>query len=185
MSDERRAPKVVLFANTDWYLFNFRLSLIRRLRDEGYDVLLISPPGDYGAQLEAQGFRWIALPMQRRSLFNPLREAGLVNHIARLLRDERADLIHGFTIKAAVYGGLAGRLAGVKARVSAVAGLGWVFISPSLVARVLRPIVATLLRLALGGEGARLILQNPDDAALFAHTSGRSPSACADQGVGR
>ncbi|HEY3814282.1 MAG TPA: glycosyltransferase family 4 protein [Caulobacteraceae bacterium] len=167
MSDDARPPKVVLFANTDWYLYNFRLSLIRRLRDEGYDVLLISPPGEYGAKLQALGFRWIALPMQRRSL-NPLREAALVNHIARLLREERADLIHGFTIKPAVYGGLAGRLAGVKGRVSAVAGLGWVFINPSLRARTLRPVVAALLRLALGGEGARLILQNPDDEALFA-----------------
>ena len=161
------APKVVLFANTDWYLYNFRLSLIRRLRDAGYDVVLMSPPGDYGEKLQALGFRWIALPMRRRSL-NPLREAALVRHIARLLRKERPDLIHGFTIKAAVYGGLAGRLAGVNARVSAVAGLGWVFISPSLRARMLRPLVATLLRLALGGEGGRLILQNPDDAALFA-----------------
>ncbi|HWE47669.1 MAG TPA: glycosyltransferase family 4 protein [Caulobacteraceae bacterium] len=167
MRDESRPPKVVLFANTDWYLYNFRLSLIRRLRDDGCDVVLISPPGDYGEKLQALGFRWIALPMQRRSL-NPFREAGLVNHIARLLRDERADLIHGFTIKPAVYGGLAGRRAGVRARVSAVAGLGWVFINSSVKARALRPVVATLLRLALGGDGARLILQNPDDEALFA-----------------
>ena len=34
-------------------------------------------------------------------------------------------------------------------------------------ARVLRPAVKTLLRVALGGTGARLVLQNPDDVALF------------------
>src|SRR5262245_42368768 len=33
--------KVVLFANTDWYLFNFRGSFARALQDAGYDVLLI------------------------------------------------------------------------------------------------------------------------------------------------
>jgi glycosyltransferase involved in cell wall biosynthesis len=165
-SAPRQPHKVVLFANTDWYLYNFRLSLIRRLASRGYDLLLISPPGDYGPRLIELGFRWRPLPMQRRSL-NPFAEAALLMTIARLLREERADLVHGFTIKAAVYGGLAGRLAGVRARVSAVAGLGWVFINDSMKARVLRPLVRGLLRVALGGEGSRLILQNPDDMALF------------------
>ena len=40
------ARKVVLFANTDWYLYNFRLSLAQRLRQDGYEVVLLSPPGD-------------------------------------------------------------------------------------------------------------------------------------------
>ncbi len=166
MRDKSRPRKVVLFANTDWYLYNFRLSLIRRLRDEGYDVLLISPPGEYGPRLQALGFRWQALPMDRRSL-NPLAEAQLLFHLVRLLRRERADLIHGFTIKAAVYAGLAGRLAGLRGRIGAVAGLGWVFNSDAPKARLLRPLVRALLRLSLGGARSRLILQNPDDVALF------------------
>ena len=166
MAVTARAPKVVLFANTDWYLYNFRLSLIRRLREEGYDLLLISPPGEYGERLKALGFRWQALPMDRRSL-NPFAEARLLVHLVRLLRRERADLVHGFTIKAAVYGGLAGRIAGLRGRVGAVAGLGWVFNSEAAKARLLRPLVRALLRLSLGGPRSRLILQNPDDVALF------------------
>jgi hypothetical protein len=39
--------KVILFANTDWYLYNFRLPLARALRERGYDVLLVSPPGRF------------------------------------------------------------------------------------------------------------------------------------------
>jgi len=62
---------------------------------------------------------------------------------------------------------LAARLAGVPARVNAVAGMGYVFVSDAPKARVLRPIVRALLKLALGGRNARLILQNPDDVALF------------------
>ena len=166
MPEAVRPPKLVLFANTDWYLYNFRLSLIRRIRDTGYDLLLISPPGEFGERLKAMGFRWQPLPMDRRSL-NPFKEARLLVHLVRLLRRERADLVHGFTIKAAVYGGLAGRLAGLRGRVGAVAGLGWVFNSEALKARMLRPLVRVLLRLSLGGPRSRLILQNPDDVALF------------------
>ena len=158
--------KIVLFANTDWYLYNFRRSLALALRDTGHDVLLISPPGPYGEKLRDLGLRWEPLPMQRRSL-NPLREASLVLHLWRLFRREQPDLVHGFTIKCAVYGSLAARLSGVASRVNAVAGMGYVFISDDTKARVLRPMVRALLKLALDGRGARLILQNPDDVALF------------------
>lgn len=158
--------KAVLFANTDWYLYNFRRSLALALKRAGYDVLLISPPGPYGDKLRELGLRWEPLPMERSSL-NVLREMALLWYLVGLLRRERPALVHGFTIKCAVYGSLAARLAGIPARVNAVAGMGYVFTSNQLKARILQPIVRTLLRLALGGKGARLILQNTDDVELF------------------
>lgn len=158
--------KMVLFANTDWYLYNFRRSLALALKDAGHDVLLISPPGLYGEKLRALGLRWQAVPMDRRSL-NPLREARLLAWLVSLFRSERPDLVHGFTIKCAVYGSLAARLAGVPARVNAVAGMGYVFTSRDLKARLLRPLVRALMHAALDGKRARLVLQNPDDVALF------------------
>jgi glycosyltransferase involved in cell wall biosynthesis len=158
--------KVILFANTDWYLYNFRLSLAYRLRDMGHEVVLISPPGEYGPRLRELGFRWHAVPMIRRSL-NPLRELNLVLWLARLFREEHATLVHGFTIKSAVYGSLGAKLAGVPARVNSVAGLGYVFTSRDIKARLLRPVVRRVLRLALDGEGCALILQNPDDVQMF------------------
>lgn len=161
--------KAVLFANTDWYLYNFRRSLALSLRRAGYDVLLISPAGSYGTKLRDLGLRWEPLPMQRRSV-NLLRELALLWYLVKLLRRERPTVVHGFTIKCAVYGSLAARIAGVSARVNAVAGMGYVFTSAQLKARILRPVVRGLLRLALGGKGARLILQNADDVELFKQT---------------
>ncbi len=158
--------KIVLFANTEWYLYNFRRSLAVALRDAGHDVLLLSPDGPYGEKLRDLGLRWQPLPMDRRSL-NPLREGVLFVHLWRLLRREHPDVVHSFTIKSAVYGSLAARLAGVPARVNAVAGMGYVFISHARKARMLRPVVRMLLKVAMGGPNARLILQNPDDVAVF------------------
>lgn len=158
--------RIVLFANTDWYLWNFRRSLALALRDACFEVLLLSPSGEYGAKLRALGLRWEPVPMDRRSL-NPLREAAVLAHLRRLFRRERPDLVHGFTIKCAVYGSLAARTAGVPARVNAVTGLGYVFTSQDAKARVLRPLVSALMKAALGGASARLVLQNPDDVAMF------------------
>lgn len=158
--------RIVLLANTEWYLFNFRLSLISALRDAGHEVLLLSPPGPYADKLEALGFRWQPVPMRRRSL-NPLREFYLFYRLLRIFKRERPLLVHAFTLKCAIYGALAARLCGIRARVNAVAGMGYVFTNHSLLARALRPVVRGLLRVALGGAGSRLILQNVADMALF------------------
>lgn len=157
--------KCVLFANTDWYIYNFRRSLAFALREQGHEVLLVSPPGPYGEKLQSLGFRWIAAPMERTSL-NPLRELALLGWLWRLMRKERPDVVHSFTIKCAVYGGLAGRFVGAG-RINAVEGMGYVFISRSLKAQLLRPLLRLLMRPALGGDRARLISQNPDDVRFF------------------
>lgn len=159
--------KIILFANTEWYLFNFRLSLAKALQAQGHDVLLISPPGEYGARLQGLGFRWEALPMDRKSL-NPLQELRLLVHLCQLYRREQPALAHHFTIKCVVYGSIAALVARVPARVNAVAGMGYVFTNQALKARLLRPVVRGLMRLVLNGRGARLILQNNDDMAAFA-----------------
>jgi glycosyltransferase involved in cell wall biosynthesis len=159
--------KFVFFANTDWYLYNFRLATAQRLQSAGDEVVMVSPPGEFGARFAEAGFRWRTLKMERASL-NPLREAATLRELVLLLREERPDLLHNFTVKCAVYGGIAARAAKVPATVNAVAGMGYVFSSDKIKARVLRPVVRTLMRGALGGGGSRLILQNPDDAQAFA-----------------
>ncbi len=45
--------KIILFANTDWYLYNFRRSLALAGQTAGHAVLLVSPPGEYGARFRA------------------------------------------------------------------------------------------------------------------------------------
>ncbi len=158
--------RIALFANTDWYLYNFRLSLANALLEEGHQLLLISPPGPYGERLNKLGFDWRPLPMSRRSL-NPFTELKLLWYLAKLFKEEHIDLVHGFTIKSAVYGSLAARWAGIPRRINAVAGMGYVFSSRDIRARLLRPFVRLAIRMAFSGKYARLILQNPDDLGIF------------------
>ncbi|BAN26931.1 glycosyltransferase family 4 protein [Caballeronia insecticola] len=158
--------KVVLFANTDWYLYHFRLSLMKRLRDDGYEIVLLSPPGEYAQKLLDLGFRWHAVPMQRRSL-NPWRELMLIQWLAQFFARERPGIVHGFTIKGAVYGSLAAKLASVPVCINAIDGMGYVFTSNTAKARMLRPMVRQVMKLAFHGPSCALILQNPDDAMLF------------------
>lgn len=158
--------KVIFFANTDWYLYNFRLAFAHFLRDRGFEVVMLSPVGSFGPLLEAQGFRWLGLDMDRRSL-NPARELALIRRISAVYAAEEPDIVHHFTIKCVVYGSLIARWHGVRNRVNAVTGMGYVFSDEGFRARLLRPVVRNLIRATLGGDGSRLILQNKDDLAAF------------------
>ncbi|WP_321853504.1 glycosyltransferase family 4 protein [Paraburkholderia tropica] len=159
--------KILLFANTDWYLYNFRLSLANALRDAGYDVLLLSPDGQYGPKLRALGFRWEVAPMNRRSL-NPIREIVFLCWLIRFLKIEKPQYIHSFTIKCAIYGAIAGRISKVPAIINSIAGMGYIFTNDSLKALVIRWPLRVLMSYALNRSSSIVILQNPDDVRIFA-----------------
>jgi glycosyltransferase involved in cell wall biosynthesis len=158
--------KVLFFANTEWYLFNFRIALAKHLRELGTEVVMVSPYGGYGKKLEEQGFRWIPVNMARRSL-NPITELKLLWDLYWIYKSEKPDIAHHFTIKCVVYGGLVSSLTGISGVISAVTGLGYVFIGKDLKARILRPLVRQLLSFVIDGKNRRLILQNRDDQSIF------------------
>jgi glycosyltransferase involved in cell wall biosynthesis len=159
--------KFAFFANTDWYLYNFRLSTARRLKAEGHEVVMLSPPGEFGPRFAELGFRWVSLPIMDRASLNPARELMTLRALARVLADECPDLLHNFTLKCAVYGSIAARMTQIPAIVNAVAGMGYVFTSNNTKARILRPVLKAMLRATLSRKRALLVLQNPDDARAF------------------
>lgn len=156
--------KILLFANSDWYLYNFRLSLAQVLRAQGHEVLLLCPPGRYVDELRQAGFRWIGFELSRSGM-NPWSELATLGRLVLLYRRERPDVVHHFTIKCVLYGSIAARLAPIGAVINAVTGLGHVFSASDLTARIVRPGVDKLYRLAL--HGTQVIFQNPDDQAAF------------------
>jgi len=153
--------KVLLFANTDWYLFNYRLPLARALKKRGDDVILLSPPGRYSTLLESEGFTWLPFPLARKGM-NPLAELATIFRLTSVLRKIKPDLVHFFTIKAVLYGSIAARVSGVRRIVNAITGLGYIFSDAN---PILRFIVTTLYRASLGNTS--VVFQNPDDLALF------------------
>jgi len=154
--------KFIFFANTDWYLFNFRLPFADELRKAGHEVVMISPPGSYSERLEAAGYRWLPINMNRRSI-NPVSEVFVISRLIKLFRSEAPDVVHNFTIKSSVYGTIASRYCGIKAIVNAIDGLGYVFSSDQLLARLLRGITARLLKATNSGNKTRMVLQNGAD----------------------
>jgi glycosyltransferase involved in cell wall biosynthesis len=155
--------KILLFANTDWYLYNFRLALVQTLRERGDEVVLVSPDGPYGPRMQEMGIRWLRFPLARRSL-NPLVEIWTILRLLKLYRQENPDLVHQFTVKCVLYGSLTCHLLGIRSVVNSVTGLGYVFMEGDG-RRWLRGLIKLFYRLVL--QPTWVIFQNPDDRTIF------------------
>ncbi len=157
-----RMAKILYVVTEDWYFCSHRLALAVAARVQGYDVVVATRVADHGAQIREAGLRLKPLNWQRRSL-NPIAGITALCRLVRLYRRERPDLVHHVALKPVILGSMAAALAGRPRTVNALAGLGFVFASGSIKARMLRPVVRFLLAILLGRGGARVIVQNPDD----------------------
>lgn len=158
--------KIILAANTDWYLYNFRLSLAHALRAQGIRVALMAPPGPFAARIQEAGFQWLGLRFSRR-IGNPILELRALLTWIRIYRREKPDLVHHFTLKPVIYGSMAARVVGRMPVVNSVTGRGYLLVHHGWMAGALRRLVLPGFRAALSGPRVRVIFQNSGDQAAF------------------
>ena len=158
--------KVLLVANTGWYLYNFRSALANRLVQEGFEVAMVFPRDEFAEAIEQRGFRIIHWQLGRQSAA-PFDELGSIRSLAQIYRQERPTLVHHFTIKPITYGSLASRLAQVPATINSVTGRGFVFLGSSVKAAYLRPLVRALFRIGYYRLNVATTFENESDLAYF------------------
>jgi len=165
MSGDSR-PKLLYLVTEDWYFWKHRAHLARAAKDAGFHVLVATAPGERVADIEAEGFEYHSMDFNRRSM-NPLGQAVVLKRLIALYKKTRPDIVHHVAVKPILYGSLAARLAGIKRRVNALTGLGYVFTGNGIKRRVLRYFISRWYKLALGGPKVANIFQNPEDMQLF------------------
>jgi glycosyltransferase involved in cell wall biosynthesis len=156
--------KILFFANTSWNLYNFRLPLMKALRNMGHTLVAVAPKDRFTDRIQAQGFRWRHLPLQQHGL-NPLVDLWTLWQIWRIYRAEKPDIVSHFTIKCVLYGSIAAHVCGVKHIVNTITGLGLLFTHPHLHYRMLRGVVMLAYRRVL--RNTTVIFQNVEDRELF------------------
>lgn len=116
-------PRVCIATTVDSSLHVMFPGFFARLRDAGYDVTGLCADGPFVERIRASGLRLITVPMVRQ--FAPLADLAALWRLVRLFRQERFDLIHYNTPKAALLVGIAGRLAGGARLLYTLRGLGY------------------------------------------------------------
>ncbi len=140
--------------------------MARAARDAGFRVLVVARLGAYRDRIAREGFTPVALSLHRGGL-NPLRDAVSLLRLIRLYARERPTIVHHVALKPVLYGSLAARLTRVPGVVNALAGMGYVFLSRDVLARLLRPMVRAAFRALFMRPNVRVILQNCDDRDLL------------------
>lgn len=159
--------KTILFlVSEDWYFCSHRLPMARAARDAGARVMVACRVKDHADHIRAEGFHLYPISLNRSGR-NPLADLSAILEIRRLYAEVEPDLVHQVAMKPVLYGSIAAWLAGVPFVVNAMAGLGFLFISGGLFARIARPVIATLFKVILNRRNTCLIVQNPDDRELF------------------
>lgn len=155
--------KLLFLVTEDWYFVSHRLDLAKAAKAAGYDVAVATRISSHQDIITSAGIRILPLKSLRRTSFNPLRELAALFEILKIYRCEQPTLVHQVALKPVVYGSLIARLTKIRGRVNALGGLGFVFSSKRFQARLLRPILLMLFRIALKDRRSRLIVQNSSD----------------------
>jgi glycosyltransferase involved in cell wall biosynthesis len=159
-----KKKKLLILVNYLSFFLSHRLPIAEASLAKGFDVFI-----GYGELrgadpklLEKKGFKVNFVPMQPGGI-NFFKDLKTIYYIWSLFKKINPDIIHLVTIKPYLYGGLISRLTGVPSLVSAVSGLGSLFISKNLKSRFLRLLLYPLYKLAFNHTNQKIIVQNKDD----------------------
>ena len=161
--------KFILISPKNRTVYNFRGDLIKAIIAKGYDVIVTGPDQTDVDKIEALGARFVEISMNKTgtSIVGDLKYC---QALTRLLKEEKPDIVLGYTIKPVVYGSIAAWRVNVPNINAMITGGGYTFISTSWKARILGIIVRFLYRIGLSCAH-HVIFQNQDDLKEFCECS--------------
>jgi glycosyltransferase involved in cell wall biosynthesis len=151
---------IVISYNTSWYVYNFRLPLIRALKAAGFEVAVLAPRDEFTDRIIAEGVVYRDIKMEGKGK-NPLHELMTLLELRRRYRELAPELILQYTIKPNLYGSLAARSLKIPV-INNVTGLGEVFTRGGFFELIAKSLYRTAF-----SHVARVFFQNPDDRELF------------------
>ncbi len=169
----RDLERMLVVANTDWFIAHFMSSFLTAHARVGIRVITASPPGPYTRALQQAGFEWIELPMSR-GRGSVRSNLGTVTAIAGLRRRTAPDLVHLITGKAVVLGNLAGDARDESYVINVLPGLGHAFSRGGPGARLDRSVLRWGVRRAASRPRSLTVFQQQSDQRVILGRGGRA-----------
>ena len=148
---------IILTANTSWYLYNFRNNLVKKLKEQGYRPLILSPEDEYSRLFQVE-YKHINIKGMSK---NPLSDLKLYTEYLRIYSKYKPELVLNFTLKPNLYSTLAAARLKIPV-INNITGLGEVFTKNDIVSRI----VKRLYKLSQV-RADHIFFQNREDLELF------------------
>lgn len=156
-------PKLLFFVTEDWYFISHRFNLALAAQREGYEIVVVTRCQEHRQPLEESGFTVIPFQASRRSL-NPFSLLSEALALANIYRKVNPSIVHHVALRPVVVGAFAARLSGLAHVVSAITGLGFIFVEGNRVPLAQKILFWLFPRLLNRGL---TIVQNTDDRDLL------------------
>ncbi len=151
---------IAIVLNTTWNIYNFRLSLMKFLKKNGYEVIAISPRDEYVEKLNQEGFKWFNLELDNDST-NPIKEFKTIYDFYKIYKKANPDIILQYTIKPNIYGTIAATFLKIPV-INNVSGLGTIFINNNLSSKIAKFLYKISFKYP-----KKVFFQNHHDKELF------------------
>ena len=156
----------IFVSNTSWYIWNFRINLIKELLKNNHSILVIAPEDDYSNRIIQAGCKFISWDLDRSSI-NPISEIKSIINIYKIYKRFNPSIIHQFTIKSCLYGSLAARFLNDSHVFNSITGLGHLFISKRIKNKILKFFILPIYKYAINYKNSSIIFQNRNDLDLY------------------
>ena len=127
--------KILILANNDIGLYNFRKELLERLLKEKYKVYISLPMGDRVKEMEEMGCHYICTEINRHGM-NPFQDFKLLLHYKKIMKEVKPDCVLGYTIKPNIYGAIAADTQKIPF-IANITGLGSAVENESIIQKIL------------------------------------------------
>ncbi len=162
--------RILILANSDKGLYNFRYELIQELTHPGSyltdriaspaDVFIAAPKGDKISALEEMGCHFIDVSLERRGK-NPFQDFKLRRQYVNIIKNVKPDVVFTYTVKPNIYGGMACRSLKIPC-VMNITGLGTAVEKGGL----MQKFILLLYKFALRGVN-KVFFQNSANEQFF------------------
>ena len=98
--------KALILGNSSSGLYDFRNELLKKLLEDGFEVVISLPDDVKNKELEEEGCRVVHTNINRRGV-NPVQDMALIKDYKNLLKSEKPDIVLTYTIKPNIYCGYA------------------------------------------------------------------------------
>lgn len=161
-------PILAFVSNTSYAMYNFRLQVLKSLKDRGFDIHIIAPFDTSTPKLQNEGFTTHHFSIDSRSL-NPLKDIRTLYHLTHTLRALKPQIVFNYTIKPAIYSSMLCNTLKIP-NIAIITGLGYAFIEGGIGKKILHSIVCKMYRSALK-KTYQVWFLNTDDMQEFLNHS--------------